>query len=111
MSDKSDARARWIGGASLLVMLAALLVLAARTPGAPEEQAPEAAAEAAICEAGRAHTVDVNGEIEELMQDTRSRLEQAGTTDGDLVVLNNRGFNYGGAPNVRLDSFLVEVER
>lgn len=104
----TDVRARWLGGAFLLATLGALVLLAARTPGASADAAG-GTAEAPICDAGDAHAVDTNGQIADVLQQTRIQLEQSGASDGETIVLNNRGYNYGPAPGVEFDALLGDV--
>ena len=86
-----------------------------RTVRADEDSAPAEsplAADGPTCEAG---TVSGGQEIVEYLQHIqRLQLEQMAASpsapggEGDFVVLNNRGYNYGEA-RIELDEILAEV--
>jgi hypothetical protein len=107
MQTTTEVRARWLGGAFLCATLMGLVMLASRSPVASAADADPAVDAALLCEAD-AHAVDANAEIDQMLQDVRMRLEQEGAVDGEAIVLNNRGYNYGPTPSVRIDSFLAE---
>ena len=107
----TEPRARWLGGAFLFATLAALVVLSSRAPGASAADANAEGDAAMVCEATNSNPVDTNAEIADVMQEARIRLQQEAAADGETIVLNNRGYNYGPAHTVRFDSFLVERPR
>jgi hypothetical protein len=100
---------RRIAAACLLAGAALLAALAARSPWASAQPGEALASEdAAQCRATAAPSADA--EIVALMQQdllaAQQRPEPA--PGSNVVVLNNRGYNYGPPPGVRFDALLPE---
>jgi hypothetical protein len=59
------------------------------------------------CQAG-AEMGDMNGQVAEIIHQLVERERQNPREDSGLVVLNNRGYNYGPPPSVRFDPIGLE---
>jgi len=104
----SRTTSRCFTAAGILAVAALLAGLAARPPWA-SAQAGEAPGSADAAQCGPAEAPSADAEIAALMQqDLRAAQQQAaGSLEGSgVVVLNNRGYNYGPPPGVRLDALL-----
>jgi len=109
----SRTTSRWITAAGLLAGVVVLAVLATRPPWA-SAQASEAgevlvSEDAGQCGPDEAPSPDA--EIAALIQQDLRAAQQRepGPSEGtDVVVLNNRGYNYGPPPGVRFDALLPE---
>jgi hypothetical protein len=107
----SRTTSRRITAAGLLAGAVLLAALAARPPWASAQasQADEVPATEDAAQCGPAETPSPDAEILALMQQDLLAAQQRppGAVEGsDVVVLNNRGYNYGPPPGVRFDALL-----
>ena len=93
---------------SVACLLAVLALVVARAHYAGESQ-PEPAM-ASQC--GSASTPEaMDAALEDAKEQARQQQAASGQGDSGLVVLNNRGYNYGAAPDVAFDLRLFEQEQ
>ncbi|MEE2678416.1 MAG: hypothetical protein VX546_07565 [Myxococcota bacterium] len=83
-----------------LLSLAASLALL--SPGVRAEPATEAGS----C---RASTSSSDAEVQAFVEHLRRERSVSADSAGEIVALNNRGYNYGPPPQVELDEILVEL--
>jgi len=105
MSQNSNRVALRISAACLLAVLA-LVVARARWAGESQAAAPAAAQ----CGGGSSPEA-MDAAVEDAKEQARQERAASGQEDSDWVVLNNRGYNYGTAPDVRVDLRLFQHEQ
>ncbi len=95
-----------------LVALAATFALA--SPGVRIVHAEEAAAAAGPSQCSAGVPVSADAETQAFLEDLRREHLLRGGQQGDgpaVVVLNNRGYNYGPPPSILLDQVRAEARR
>jgi hypothetical protein len=95
---------------SAVCLLAVLAIVVARAPWAGERQQGAAPAEASQCGAGSSPEA-MDAALADAQEQARQQLAASGQDDSGWVVLNNRGYNYGSGPDIRVDLRLFEQER
>jgi hypothetical protein len=93
---------------SAACLLAVLALVVARAPWAGEPQAG-APAEASQCGGGSSPEA-MDAALADAKDQARQQLAASGQGDSGWVVLNNRGYNYGAGPDIRVDMRLFEQE-
>jgi hypothetical protein len=105
MSQNSNRVAMRISVACLCAVLA-LVVARAHWAGEPQNAAPAAAS----CGGGSSPEA-MEAALEDAKEQARQEQAASGQDDAGWVVLNNRGYNYGTAPDVRVDLRLFQHEQ
>ena len=97
--------------AGFLAFVSSFALIAALTAsGVGAESDREAAAgeqTVAECSASQPVDVQIQAAIERLRHE--QRLQAPSQQSGDVIVLNNRGYNYGSSPGVELDQVRAEA--
>ena len=97
--------------AGFLAFVSSFALMAALTPfGVGAESDLEAAAgqqDVSECSASQPVDVQIQAAIERLRYE--QTLQAPSRQSGDVIVLNNRGYNYGPGPSVDLDRIRAEA--
>jgi hypothetical protein len=106
MSKNSNRIALRISAACLFAVLA-LVVARAHQADEPQDAAPAAASQ---CGGGSSPEA-MDAALADARDQARQEQAASGQDGSGWVVLNNRGYNYGPAPDVRVDLRLFQHER
>jgi hypothetical protein len=106
MSEMTNRVTLRISAACLLAVLA-LVVARAHQAGEPQGDTPAAASQ---CGGGSSPEA-MDAALADAKDQARQEQAASGQDDSGWVVLNNRGYNYGPGPDVRVDLRLFQHEQ